>query len=85
MRLGSSDFWSRQPTLKAGKLEVRAVDWRMWTEFGDDAETIELDISPENIDDLSFSGGLLSENTLLLRFSVNRGNPLLYLQASLTS
>lgn len=41
------------------KLEVRSVDWRMWatTPLGDDAETMELDISAENVDDLFDAAG----------------------------
>lgn len=35
-----------------GKVEVRIVDWRLWGALGDDAETIELDVSAENVDDL---------------------------------
>lgn len=35
-----------------GKIEVSSVEWRLWTALGDDAETIELDVSAENVDDL---------------------------------
>lgn len=40
-----------------GKLEVRAVEWRMWTDLDGEAETIELDVSAENIDDLFDAAG----------------------------
>lgn len=40
-----------------GKLEVRAVEWRMWTDLDGEAETIELDISAENVDDLFEAAG----------------------------
>ena len=35
-----------------GKLTVRTVNWRFGTELGDEDETVELDISAENINDL---------------------------------
>lgn len=42
-----------------GRLEVRSVEWRMWTEATpvDDAETTELDVSAENVDDLFAAAG----------------------------
>jgi type III restriction enzyme len=40
-----------------GKLEVRGIDWRMWTDLDDEAETVELDISAENVDDLFEAAG----------------------------
>jgi type III restriction enzyme len=40
-----------------GKLEVRAVEWRLWTDLGDEAEKIEMDVSAENVDDLFGAAG----------------------------
>lgn len=42
----------RSIVYEKGKIEVSSVEWRLWTALGDDAETIELDVSAENVDDL---------------------------------
>ena len=47
----------RRIVAEKGKLEVRAVDWPMWTELDDTAETVELDIAAENVDDLFEAAG----------------------------
>ena len=44
--------WFKAVVEEKGKIEVRGYDWRLWTALGDDAETIELDVSAENVDDL---------------------------------
>ncbi|MBA2345910.1 MAG: DEAD/DEAH box helicase family protein [Rubrobacter sp.] len=55
-RLQDTDQF-RNAVDEKGKLEIRAVEWRMWTDLGDEAETIELDISDENTDDLFDAAG----------------------------
>ena len=40
-----------------GKLKVRAAEWRMWADIGDETETVEVEISDENIDDLFDAAG----------------------------
>ncbi len=45
--------WFRSVVEEKGKIEVSSVEWRLLTALGDqDAETIELDVSAENVDDL---------------------------------
>jgi type III restriction enzyme len=51
-RVKSSE-WFKVVVEEKGKVEVRSLDWRLWTALGElDAETIELDVSAENVDDL---------------------------------
>jgi type III restriction enzyme len=40
-----------------GKLEVRATEWRMWADLDGEAETVEVEISDENVDDLFDAAG----------------------------
>jgi type III restriction enzyme len=40
-----------------GKIEIRAVNWQVGLDIGDDSELMELDISAENIDDLFNAAG----------------------------
>ncbi len=50
-RVKSSE-WFRSAVEEKGKIEVSSRDWRLWTALSDDAETIELDVSAENVNDL---------------------------------
>ncbi len=40
-----------------GKLEVRATEWRMWANLEDDAKTVEVEISDENVEDIFDAAG----------------------------
>jgi type III restriction enzyme len=40
-----------------GTLEVRATEWRMWADLDGEAETVEVEISDENVDDLFDAAG----------------------------
>ena len=50
-RVKSSE-WFKNVVEEKGKIEVSSVEWRLWTALDEDAETIELDVSAENVDDL---------------------------------
>ncbi len=50
-RVKSSE-WFRSVVEEKGKIEVSGRDWRLWTALGDATETIELDVSAEDVDDL---------------------------------
>ena len=47
-----SSGWFKNVVEEKGKIEVSSVEWRLWTALDEHAETIELDVSAENVDDL---------------------------------